>query len=282
METVHYRASNVLLYVHSLTPTPAYDNFERHCHNYFEIIYVLKGAGSYIVEGVEYPLRPQTLILIRPNEFHFVRPLAEKYERAVIHFTQTDLIGTTALLPILKKSQDETFGIYYPAECLPTEVHTLFQELYRAPQMFSEFADPKKHLKDLLYTDLTRLLLYLSIGKPALSNPQPDALVTRTLTYINEHLTEDLNLATLSRKLITNKYYLCHTFQKHTGISIYAYITAKRIALAQQLILNGTTAAEAAYQVGYNTYSSFYRAFCKQTGKAPSGEDRKDIPDKKH
>ena len=41
-----------------------------------------------MVEGVEYPLRPQTLLLTRPYEFHYVCPDAgTEYDRYVITVT---------------------------------------------------------------------------------------------------------------------------------------------------------------------------------------------------
>jgi AraC-like DNA-binding protein len=54
------------------------------------------------------------------------------------------------------------------------------------------------------------------------------------------------------------------------GVSIFSYLTTKRIALAQQMLEDGTPAVDAAYQVGFGDYSVFYRAYRKITGESPA------------
>ena len=41
---------------HSVSPRPDASLFERHCHNGYELLFVLRGEGDYIVEGTLYPL----------------------------------------------------------------------------------------------------------------------------------------------------------------------------------------------------------------------------------
>ena len=53
------------------------------------------------------------------------------------------------------------------------------------------------------------------------------------------------------------------------------YITAKRIVLAQQLIKNGEPATSVAQRTGFQNYSSFYRAYMKQTGHSPTSVSKK-------
>ena len=47
---------------HSVSPRPDASLFERHCHNGYELLFVLRGEGDYIVEGTLYPLRGGTLM----------------------------------------------------------------------------------------------------------------------------------------------------------------------------------------------------------------------------
>jgi AraC-like DNA-binding protein len=95
-------------------------------------------------------------------------------------------------------------------------------------------------------------------------------VVTRVIDHLNRNLTDELSLDALSQQFFVSKYYLCHAFRRQTGVSIFAYVNTKRIAMAQQLLANGEPATSVAYAVGYGTYSSFYRAFCKQTGHPPA------------
>ena len=43
-----------------------------HWHNYFEIEIIIDGKGKHIIDGKEYELKPNTLILITPINFHSI------------------------------------------------------------------------------------------------------------------------------------------------------------------------------------------------------------------
>ena len=47
-------------------PSPSPENFHRHLHDTYEILYVAAGRGRYIVEGNTYSMRAGTLILVSP------------------------------------------------------------------------------------------------------------------------------------------------------------------------------------------------------------------------
>ena len=52
------------------------------------------------------------------------------------------------------------------------------------------------------------------------------------------------------------------------------YIIRKRIAYAQQLLLNGVSAVQAGTAAGFGDYTSFYRAYKKHFGRSPNHDKR--------
>lgn len=256
---------------HSYTPEPKQDLFERHCHDYFEILYVVRGEGKYVVEGVEYPLKPQTLLLTRPYEFHYVCPdVSSEYERYILHFELSALIDSAAFLSILQSGSGAGHGVYFPAESLTDTVRSVFSEIDLACEMFANSSHRAAREETMVRADLTRLLFFLSQAKPETVSSDDENIVTRVISHINQNLTREISLDELAQQFFVSKYYLCHAFRKQTGVSVFTYINTKRIAMAQQLLANGEPATAVAYAVGYSTYSSFYRAFCKQTGHPPT------------
>ncbi len=53
-------------------------------------------------------------------------------------------------------------------------------------------------------------------------------LVMRTFQYIDDHLTEEINLSTLEKELHYNGTYISRYFKKITGITLQQYIIAQK------------------------------------------------------
>ena len=52
-------------------------------------------------------------------------------------------------------------------------------------------------------------------------------------------------------------------------LPVFFYINAKKIVLAQKLLLQNYSPYDVCFMVGYNNYSSFSRRFSKQIGTSP-------------
>ncbi len=94
--------------------------------------------------------------------------------------------------------------------------------------------------------------------------------VRAIIEYLGERLAEPLSLDDLSNRFFISKNQLNRVFRQATGTTVGNYISHKRIALAQQLMLKGIPASEAALRVGFGDYSSFYRAYRRLNGSSPA------------
>ncbi len=88
-------------------------------------------------------------------------------------------------------------------------------------------------------------------------------------------LIEDLetppSLSELSRKIGLNTFKLKKSFKELFGVPVFKYLQNERLNKAHQLIREeGFTIQEAAWQVGYDSLSSFSNAFSKKFGFRPS------------
>jgi len=89
--------------------------------------------------------------------------------------------------------------------------------------------------------------------------------------YIANHLSDNLTLSDLADKHFVSKEHLARTFKKETGLSVQAYIMAKKIDLAKRLLTRHANMAVAsiALMCGYADIHYFYRVFRKVTGATP-------------
>ena len=257
---------------HSCTENPDSEKFERHCHSSYELIYVIRGEGKYVVESAEYPLFPNTVLLLRPYEYHYVCPRSDcAYERYVIHFSEEMFIDATKSIPFINPQGVREPGIYFPHMEASEKIRAQFELLDLFISGEGEGAtDSPTRTETLLRTTINQILLLLSFLQPDAPHPAENELVGKIMQYLSEHFAEDISLEEMSRLFFVSKYYLCHAFRDYMGVSIFSYLTTKRIALAQQMLEDGTPAVDAAYQVGFGDYSVFYRAYRKITGESPA------------
>ena len=237
----------------------------RHCHDFYEILYVIDGKGKFVIEGREYPLSPHTLVVIPPLEYHYVDLNYEaNYERCVIHFTESDVIFECRdLLGGFKKNGEDDTN-FYISNMNSTPIVSIFEQLE-----YSENIPESQRLFyiKLLISELVVLLSATNCDKVALEDAE---LGARVIRYLNEHIEKDISLDKLAKRFFVSKYYLCRAFKRHNGISVHGYVNQKRVMYAKQLIESGETASRAAYRVGFGDYSAFYRAYVKIIGKSPT------------
>jgi AraC-like DNA-binding protein len=92
------------------------------------------------------------------------------------------------------------------------------------------------------------------------------------LEFIYDNLRRPISLNTLSRRFNMNKNHLNDVFRKETGTTVERYIRIQRLYIARQNIGSGSGATEVAYDIGFNDYSNFFKAYKAFFGYAPTAK----------
>lgn len=94
--------------------------------------------------------------------------------------------------------------------------------------------------------------------------------INRVLTYINNHLDEKLDLEKIAEISLFSSFHFHRIMRAYLNESIGSYIIRIRIETAANLILNTSLpVSEIAFKVGYDSPSSFNKAFQKRFGTSP-------------
>ncbi|MBO5105640.1 MAG: helix-turn-helix transcriptional regulator [Clostridia bacterium] len=260
-----------------LQPLNVADNLAAsHAHNRNEIFYFISGRASYLVEGSVYKLIPGSILIIRSGEMHKI--VIEEdlpYERMALHFDSDimNLLDKNGILsePFINRplgvenfysSNDIRIGHIY--ECLksidssPEDdemrriaiTSNLFTILYEIKLAFDERRNKK------------------TINKPVQS------LTGEIIAYINANLSSDLSLDMLSEKFFISKNHLNRIFKIATGVTVWEYVKLKRLIMARNSILAGSSAITACQSSGFNDYSAFYRAYKERFGVSPKNNQK--------
>ena len=92
----------------------------------------------------------------------------------------------------------------------------------------------------------------------------------KAISYINEHLTENLSLKDISNVVGMSPFYFTNLFKQSTGMTAYQYVIYHRIERAKQLLRKqGLSIAEVSEQVGFESQSHFTNVFRKHTNRTP-------------
>lgn len=87
-------------------------------------------------------------------------------------------------------------------------------------------------------------------------------VMKKIVSYIEEHLEEDLSLDRIAEALNYSKFYIARTFAEETGGTVYKYIQGRRLTLAaERLVYTREPIIEIAYGAHYNSQQAFTLAF---------------------
>ena len=235
-----------------------------HYHDFHKIILFLNGRADYIIEGKTYPLAPRDILFVSAGEIH--RPVPQPgvpYERIVIYVSprflqhyarqEEDLSAcfqqASATSSVMHLPPGKSLDLLFHMEKLETTAHQqgFAHELY-TEMLFLEFM--------IL---LNRALLDHEIDElhPAVY----DKKILPLLTYINEHLFDDLSIDALAAQFFLSKYHMMRKFKAETGYSIHQYITSKRLLKARSLLRSDLPLTKICFDCGFRDYSTFSRAF---------------------
>ena len=100
--------------------------------------------------------------------------------------------------------------------------------------------------------------------------------IQNAVNYIEDHLTEEIDLAKVASEAYCSSHYLQRIFSILCGITLGEYIRNRRLTLAgDELKVSDSKIIDIAFKYGYESPESFSRAFSKFHGITPS-EAKKD------
>lgn len=127
--------------------------------------------------------------------------------------------------------------------------------------------------KGYLYVILGELLTHIQL-EPAEEKDEP-GMHRDVLVYLNSHYREDIGLSAVATALGYHPSYLSRAFKSWFRISVTDYITMLRLRHGVQLLKDpGKSITDCAFDSGFQSLRSFYRAFAEEFKCSP-GQYRK-------
>ncbi|MBD1864012.1 MULTISPECIES: AraC family transcriptional regulator [Trichocoleus] len=99
----------------------------------------------------------------------------------------------------------------------------------------------------------------------------PPHKLNQAITYIHDHLDQDLRLVEIAAIVQMSPHYFATLFKQSTGLAPHQFVTQCRIERAKWLLAKQElTILEILLQLGFKSQSHFTRVFQEQTGLTPT------------
>lgn len=253
---------------HKTDIQPDNKDFKLHQHDdVYELVLYISGDAEFYVEGSIYPLKPYDLIMTRPFEMHHIKCLSKRPYERIILYIKPEFFEKKECEEYKEVLMNRAAGT---GNVIPSDIvrDTLMSAINRISVYTHDGA------LTAAGAVVVEFLYLLNSTKSAISpEKSKDKRISNIISYINDHLSEQITLDYLAEKFYINKYHLCKIFKKNTGYTLSQYINHKRILLVRELHMKGQSLLEASTNAGFNNYSHFYRMYVRKTGMTPKNMD---------
>lgn len=239
---------------------------QKHWHQSLELLFVLSGRVNLVVGDRSYTLEEEDIFLINGNAIHGLQS-----EDCVLVALQMNL-GKLGL------ATEQLNDLYFVCNSQTSDNHQAFitikqiiANLIQSSHMKDEATD--FHIKSLAYAFLSELIQHFKVSKSSgeMISQKHLTRLSRIMSYINDHYSEQLSLSQIAKEEYLSVPYLSAFFEKHMGMNFTTYYNNVRLSHAvNDLITTDHSVENLALRHGFSDPRAFVRAFKKNYNMLPS------------
>ncbi|WP_053372481.1 AraC family transcriptional regulator [Paenibacillus sp. FJAT-27812] len=255
----------------------AQNELPDHFHDWYELVYIYSGRGTFFIDQTIYDAAPGDIFLIPGNTIHRSFPDPEDPKTSTALFFNASLVHSPPLgdsFSYLRCFEQAKRRKAY--KLLAAEAADKQQIIAFIDHIHAEESDKLPGYRQAVLLHLQQILLLLgrtlnpSEEEQTLSTTAP-GWMTATLAYIDGHPSSPLGLSQLAKRASVTPAHFSRVFKKLTGMNVTEYVTTKRIIRAKELLVESdANIAGIAEQCGFESLPHFHRMFKKLTGTTPS------------
>lgn len=264
------------VYTESLVREKGYIMPTHHCHNYFELFYVERGACRFLIENNMYDLHGGDFIFIPPQILHYTRYLFGTCKRVAVFFRLSDVReDVRELLPGGDSFFSEVHILQVP-ELHQDEVNGLLAKMVREERI-------RDDRSSLLCSIMLQELLVIGSRVCHFLHDAPadihttDRSILQAARFITGHYMDPITTADIAAEAGLSPNYLTRKFREATGLGLKEYLIFTRLQhAALELVSTDASVTDIAQKCGFSDGNYFKDVFKKSYGMGPRAY-RKDV-----
>lgn len=247
-----------------------------HCHDFIEIVIILKGKGHFLINGTEIPITEGNVLLLNPGMYHKSIPApSHTLTECYLAFTDVEFVNTPKNFIPLFHGQ-KILGK------LPEKTKKEIFQLCGAMNQESQSRKTGRYLMLKAYLIQILCLLLRFDQQEELSDehhmqgyefksPNKTYVVQQIMKYMEAHYREKISLDQIAENMYLSPFYISKLFKSETGDTPINYLISLRMEKAKELLDRNPALSiqEAAAQVGYEDAYHFSKLFKKYYGLSP-------------
>ena len=267
-------------------PHTRFVHFPKHRHNYIELVYMVSGSTTHILNDKDrIVLREGDLLFLNQYVTQEILPagkddiavnfiiLPEFFDRPISMIEQENVLRDF-LLNALSGSNSQYSYLLFSAADIPPVLNLLDNIIWT---IFSD----RKNINTINQTSMGLVLMNLSIYAEKLNLHVPEqyeqSLVFSILQYIEMHY-KNGTLTELSSELHLPTYYLSRLLKKHLGKNFKELLQERKLQQAAYLLTQSSLSVEQIMAaIGYNNSSYFFNQFRGKYGCTPKEFRRQNL-----
>jgi AraC-like DNA-binding protein len=252
---------------HFYTTSNTYNKSQPHTHDFYEIIYVIRGEFEHSYDGKNYTtLKTGDCVIVVPEASHTF------FGQPSYYFKRDFLVDKS----FFKKQCDNMPGLFKSIheKYTSTVVNFSLEEISFLEKNLNELhaqndINTKISLGSIfLYMFFSKFLAACQVSDQALPKPKLISKIIEILN-MNQHITNPLQ--GIQKRFHYSPAYICHYFKKQTGMTITEYANEIKLKHAAFYLTNTSLSLrEICDRIGYESLSYFHKLFQKKYQMTPS------------
>lgn len=260
--------------------------FVAHTHEFIEIVYVLSGEMTHVIDGQSYDAKHGDVLFMNygcrhsfsaQSEYSYVNVLFSPERMSEEIVTPANIFSVLCLTSFNEMTCDSDFGRVRFEGAERQEIENILLTMLR------EYQERQTSWETVLGNYFnTFIIKMLRKYEMEMLTFDVNDVWSSLSAYIESNLNSKIKLTDLAQRCFYNPSYFSRAFKERFGVSLVEYVARKRLDRAVDLLQNTDLSLdEIAWQAGFPDSKSLYHAFSRYLNATPSQYQKVKIREEK-